>query len=253
MTLHVERAGRGAPLFLLHGWGFHSGVWKDLAAALAKRFEVLAVDLPGHGHSHATPLGALDPLVDDLAADVPHGSFICGWSMGAIVAQRLARRHPERVRGLALISATPCFVARKDWPHGMATSTLEEFAAGVDRDPAATLESFVRLNALGGPDPRGAMRALGSRLRDRPFPSATALAAGLEILRSADLRADASCLNVRTCIVHGAHDHIVPVEAGRWLARTIPAAHLVELPGCAHFALDAGLAPIVRAVEALDA
>lgn len=55
MSLHVDNyayaGGSGAPLLLIHGWGMHGGMWGGVAEKLAKHFNVLAVDLPGHGFS----------------------------------------------------------------------------------------------------------------------------------------------------------------------------------------------------------
>ncbi|HRA24442.1 MAG TPA: alpha/beta fold hydrolase, partial [Usitatibacteraceae bacterium] len=51
MALHVELAGQGPDLVLLHGWGLHGGVWQGLARELAPAFRLHLVDLPGHGHS----------------------------------------------------------------------------------------------------------------------------------------------------------------------------------------------------------
>ena len=48
-AVHVESAGAGPPLVLLHGWALHGGLFAPLMAGYAARFRVHAVDLPGHG------------------------------------------------------------------------------------------------------------------------------------------------------------------------------------------------------------
>jgi len=48
--LHVESTGEGPPLVLLHGWAMHGGLFAPLVPALARRYRVSVVDLPGHGH-----------------------------------------------------------------------------------------------------------------------------------------------------------------------------------------------------------
>ena len=63
-ALHFEVRGRGRDLVLLHGWGLNLRVWDELAGALARRFRVIAIDLPGHGKSDwdaraSTPAAAL--------------------------------------------------------------------------------------------------------------------------------------------------------------------------------------------------
>jgi pimeloyl-[acyl-carrier protein] methyl ester esterase len=71
-------------------------------------------------------------------------------------------------------------------------------------------------------------------LAERGTPAGAALAAGLGWLRDTDLRADAGGIGVPTLLVHGARDQLVPVEAGRWLAKAIPGARMHELADAAH-------------------
>lgn len=51
MSLHVEIQGSGEPLILLHGWGWHGGVWQAAAEQLSQYNQVLSIDLPGYGYS----------------------------------------------------------------------------------------------------------------------------------------------------------------------------------------------------------
>jgi pimeloyl-[acyl-carrier protein] methyl ester esterase len=234
MTLHLERRGAGAPFVLLHGWGFHSAVWEGFADELARDRAVHLVDLPGHGLSRATPLRSLDDAADEVAAVIPERSVVCGWSLGGLVAQRLAQRHPGKAKALVLLASTPCFVQRENWPHGMDTDTLERFGQDLRDDPEGTLRRFVRLNTLDAPGARPAIRKINARLHERPFAAGEALDAGLEILRDADIRAETPALGVATLVIHGTRDRIVPPGAGRWLAQSLPRGTLVELPASAH-------------------
>lgn len=234
MNLHVESHGAGPCLVLLHGWGLHSGAFAEAIPELAARFRVVAIDLPGHGKSAAVSAGAFDAAVDLVAGHVPAPSAVCGWSLGGLLAQALAHRHPGRVRQLILASSTPCFVERPGWPHGMKTATLESFAQGLAGNREATLASFVRLNALHGAHGRDAIRAFTGRLFERGSPDAASLMASLGWLRDADLRAQTAALRVATLVIHGSRDGIAPVAAGHWLANHVRGAALVELADAAH-------------------
>src|SRR5512141_854541 len=99
-ALHVEAAGHGPPLVLLHGWAMHSGVWGGLPATLARRRRVHAVDLPGHGRSPATIPFTVQAIVRSLASaytNDPQPLTGVGGPLGGQggVAGALAR--PERV------------------------------------------------------------------------------------------------------------------------------------------------------------
>ena len=78
-------------IVLIHGWGLHAIVFDDIVPALLERFRVTVVDLPGMGQS---PLPndpyTLDFLADQVAAVMPARAHLLGWSLGGLVALRLA-------------------------------------------------------------------------------------------------------------------------------------------------------------------
>ncbi|MEL6182513.1 MAG: alpha/beta fold hydrolase, partial [Myxococcota bacterium] len=97
----------GRPLVLVHGLGEHVGYWRRNMGAWAQWYRVVAIDLPGYGHS-AKPA---QPFSMRGYADVVRGvmdhvgleqAVVVGHSMGGQVALTMALRHPERVRGLVL-------------------------------------------------------------------------------------------------------------------------------------------------------
>lgn len=251
MRLYVRTVGEGPDLVLLHGWGLHGGVFSPMLPALTKRFRVTALDLPGHGFSAFVPFGELDDIVAELVVHIPPQSLVAGWSLGGLLAQRIAVRHPDRVRALALISTTPSFVQRPDWPHAMKEEALAGFAAGLRTDLGPTLKTFVALNALGSPEARPAMRALAEEMLARGAPEISALVNGLALLRATDLRPDAGRIEAHTVVVHGGRDALTPVEAGRWLAAHLPRAELLEIPEAAHLPFVSHPEVVAAALEAL--
>jgi pimeloyl-[acyl-carrier protein] methyl ester esterase len=252
MSLHVHRSGSGPDLVLLHGWGLHAGVWSGALRELAARFHVHAVDLPGHGRSAAAGFGGLDAAVDLIAREIPDQSIVCGWSMGGMLAQRLALRHRRKARALALVATTPCFVERRGWPHGVKARTLATFAGNLRRDAGATLKAFVTLNAAGSAHGRAALRELAAELSAMGAPHAAVLDAGLSLLERSDLRPEAAAIEQPAVVVHGRRDALVPVEAGRWLASHLGNAHLVEIERAAHLPFITHREEFVRAVASLD-
>lgn len=250
MSLHVDRAGCGPDLVLLHGWGLHSGAWGEAIALLAARFRVHALDLPGHGRSASMPATSFDAAVAAVADAMPSDAIVCGWSLGGLFAQCLARDHPQRVRALALVGATPCFVEREGWSTAMTASTFGEFEADLATDRGATLSRFIRLAALNGPGARAAIRALEG-LEDRGMPNGDGLACALGWLRDTDLREDARKLGQPAVVIHGQGDTLAPIAAGRWLAATLPDARLIALDDCGHLPFHSHRDAFVRALESL--
>ena len=236
---------------LLHGWGLHSGAWHEAAPLLARRFRVHAVDLPGHGLSAALPGASFDEAAEAVAEAMPRDAIVCGWSLGGLFAQRIARHHPGRVRALALVGATPCFVERDGWQAAMKASTFGEFESGLAADADATLARFVRLAALNGTGARAAIRALADRLGKRGKPNGAGLSRALAWLRDTDLRNDAPHVATTTLVIHGGADALAPIGAGRWLAAALPGARLLELEGCAHLPFLTHRDAFVQALESL--
>jgi pimeloyl-ACP methyl ester carboxylesterase len=98
-SLAFTRSGSGAPLVLLHGIGMSRQVWDPVVPALARHFDVIAVDLPGFGESapaQAEPLpatlaAAVAGLLDEIGVTTPH---LAGNSLGGWVALELAAIRP---------------------------------------------------------------------------------------------------------------------------------------------------------------
>ena len=253
MTLHVETRGHGRDLVLLHGWGLHSGVWDEVMPLLEQRFTVHAIDLPGHGWSHDAAAGSFDETADDLARALPRDAVLCGWSLGGLLAQRIAQRDRGNLRALVLVGSTPCFTRRDDWAHGMERETLEDFGRGLAEDRTATLTRFVNLNAVNGAHGRAAARAFTARLSTRGAPSPAALERTLGWLRDTDLRQQVADIAMPTLVIHGARDVLAPVGAGRWLGHAIPGAHCLELEDAAHLPFFTHRESFARALEPFGA
>ena len=251
MSFHVETSGSGPDLVLLHGWGLHSGAWTEVLPALTRKWRVHAIDLPGHGHSASIGAGSFEETSDRIAAQVPEGATVCGWSLGGLIAQHLASRHPQRVSRLVLVAATPCFAARPGWPHGMSPAALATFSEGLENDRETMLKRFVALNALHGPQGREAVRTFTARLAERGPPSDSGLAITLSWLRDIDLREQARGLQTPTAVVHGSRDMVVPMGAAKWLAQSMPKATLYEIPNAAHMPFYSHRAEFLAALEEL--
>ena len=235
---HVELRGRGPDLVLLHGWALHGGAWGPWLDRLAEHARLHLVDLPGHGRS-PWPAGAtgLAGLARSVLPCVPRGAAVLGWSLGGMVALELAHRHPQHLRALVLVATTPRFLAGTDWPHGLRAEVLEGFARGLEGDYRRTLQSFLTLQTRGDEHAAQALRALRSSLAAHGEPDARALAAGLRILREADLREVLPRIVPPALVIAGGRDRLTSPHAGRALAAALPAARfcLIEHAGHAPF------------------
>lgn len=239
------------PLLFWHGWAMHPSVWGGLAAQLSVAYRTPA--LPGYVGAREPEPYVLDTLVDAMLADVDTPVTLCGWSLGAMLALHAAHRHPGKVARLVLIGATPSFVQRDGWPHGMAAEALAQFSQAVRTDPGNALKRFIALFNQGDVNSRAIARDLTRALGRDDLPSLSTLIAGLALLRDTDLRPLAAEVRQPTLLLHGALDPLMPLAAARWLADTMPQAHLEVLPEAAHAPLmsDApGCAALISAFMA---
>ena len=224
------------PLILWHGWGMPPAAWHGFTSQLGDQAQTPA--LPGYAATPAPAPYTLDALVDSLLMDLSAPLTLCGWSLGAMLALNAAHRHPDKVVRLILVGATPCFMQRTDWPHGMTPQALAEFTDSVRHDPPGALKRFMTLFNQNDVNSRRISRELAHALATVPLPCVSTLVAGLALLRDSDLRAAVPHIAQPTLLLHGAHDPLMPLAAAEWLASTLPQAQLAVLP-------DAGHAPIL--------
>jgi pimeloyl-[acyl-carrier protein] methyl ester esterase len=238
MTLHVEIRGRGPDLVLLHGWAMHGGMWGPWLDELVGEARLHIVDLPGHGHSPwVTGAGGLAGLVEAVVPLVPRGATVLGWSLGGMVALELARQCPRHLRALVLVATTPRFLSGPDWEHGLEPAVLAGFASGLEADCLRTVQGFLALQARGDEYPAATLRALRSQVASHGESDRCALAAGLEILRSVDLRRQLPQIAQPALVIAGANDSVTPPGAARELAAGLPCSRLrlIERSGHAPF------------------
>jgi pimeloyl-ACP methyl ester carboxylesterase len=115
--LHYEIHGVGDPLLLIHGLGSSTRDWEFQIPEFSRFYQVIAVDLRGHGLSEKPPGPYSIPM---LAADVlgllrileTNAAHVLGISLGGAVAMQLAIDSPRAVRSLTIVNSSPEFIAR---------------------------------------------------------------------------------------------------------------------------------------------
>lgn len=232
--LYLKTSGAGPGLVLLHGWGLHGDIWKPLLPLLEPHFRVTCVDLPGHGRSPWRGEDSLDAMADAVLAVAPDRSAWLGWSLGGLLATTAAVKATERVTALVTVASSPCFVRRSNWQSAMLPALLDAFAEELAKDYARTLNRFLALQVRGSEASGTVLKALRAQLLAAGEPDATALAAGLDVLRSADLRDELGAVSCPVLLLAGERDTLVPLralQAGRALFRN---AQLQVIAGAGH-------------------
>ena len=234
MSAHVEIIGQGQPLVMIHGWGMHSGVWQPLVKKLSQKYMLYLVDLPGMGNSRPVEPYHLYNLADEVAEVIPGVSDVLGWSLGGLVAQRIALNQPDRIRRLVLVGSTPRFVSTSDWQAGVDPANFSAFAESVNHDYKAAILQFLSLQCMQSSDRRATIRQLRASFDTRPTPTQTTLQRALHILLESDLRAEIANIRKPTLLIHGDRDTLAPVQAAHWMMQQLPHGFLRVISGSAH-------------------
>jgi pimeloyl-ACP methyl ester carboxylesterase len=207
--------GSGPAVILLHGGLGHSGNWGyQVPALVGNGYHAVVIDSRGHGRStrderpYSYELMASDVLAVMDALRLEKAALV-GWSDGACTALVLASETPARAAGVFF------FACNMD-PSG--TKELE-FGPTLQRCFSRHVKDYRELSAT--PDQFDAFsEAVGLMQRTQPNYSASDLAA----------------LSVPVAIVQSEHDEFIKREHAEYLARGIPGAEYIELPGVSHFA-----------------
>ncbi len=244
----------GIPIVLLHGWASHPHVFRLLARALEKQFRVQVIPLPGYADAATCLPYALEQIADVLAREAPKQCSVVGWSLGAQVALTWAKRAPKQVQRLALIGGTPCFTQhtgeQNAWPHGTPTAVMRQFTAQIKRDCPSVLRRFVALQSLNDTHAVSVAHKLRTALFTHPLPPQAVLEAGLEILRTADLRAVLPSIQQPALIIHGEHDAVTSCAAGEAMSHALPNAQFHPIAGAGHAPFLSNLNAVAALLQA---
>jgi pimeloyl-ACP methyl ester carboxylesterase len=223
-------------VLLIMGLGLSGGAWWRTVPTLAEGFEVVTFDNRGVGrspalmHAYTTAVMA-DDAVSVLDAAGIDRAHVYGISLGGMVAQQVALRHPDRVSSLVLGATTPG--GRHAHPPAPVVFDFLRRRMGMPHEQAVT-ESvpFNYSESCRNDHPERIAEDLSQRLQNR-FP-AQAYMAQLVAASLHDTYPRLQEIVAPTLVVHGSDDSMIPVQNGRLLASRIRRAELRELPGAGH-------------------
>ena len=235
--LHYERTGSGDPLLCITGFTISSAVYEPVLPLWSSEYECITYDNRGSGRSEAPlRMTSMSELAADAARlleaiDLP-SAHVFGISMGGMIAQELALRFPEKVRGLILAGTTP------GGPRAVRPAARELAAVGVNlastfrdggrpwlgpllfselfrREHPERARDLLRFFAAHGPTPWGANAHWWATVYH-------------------DTVSRLGQIQAPTLVMHGSEDTFAPLENARLLAERIPDAELAVIPGTGH-------------------
>lgn len=240
VQIGYDDQGRGVPLVMLHGFPFDRSLWAQQRIALGRRARCIVPDLRGFGESTMAGPTTIDQYADDVVALLDwievDQAVVCGLSMGGYVAMAMWRRHPTRIRGLALCDTR----ATGDSDAGRAARN-EQIALATGHGVAAVVAKLLpgllgKTTRARHPEIVASLRAMMER------QSVSGIVGALEAMRDRpDAQATLSSVTVPTLIVVGDEDVLTPVEDARSMLDLLPTdaqataqATLECIPGAGH-------------------
>ena len=232
-----ERHGSGPVVVLIHGFGLNRAMWQWQLPILAPYFNVLTYDLLGHGES-APPTdtpdlamfsGQLSRLMDRCGIE---RATVVGFSLGGMIARRFALDHPDRLSALAILHSA------HDRTPAEREAVRERVRHTREHGPSANVDSalerwFTPEFRAAEPGPIALVRRWITRNDPDIFPRIYhVLAEG-----DAEIARGLERIGCPTLVMTGGDDPGNTPAMSRAMARLIPGARLVILPGLRHMAL----------------
>lgn len=248
LQVALQGTDSGLPIVLSHALGLDLHMWDGLAAELGKSHPVLRYDHRGHGGS-AVPEAAftMDDLVDDAARLIREWGrgpvLFIGLSMGGMVGQGLAIRHPELVKGVVLANTTSQYpdAAKTAWVQRIETVKAGGMAAVADM----VVQRYMH------EDHRQAHPAQAEALRSRLLrTSAQGYAAACAAVMSVDWQARLGEVKAPTLVIAGARDAGATPAMAQAIAEQVPGAQLEVLADASHLSVQETPAEFNRLLQA---
>jgi pimeloyl-ACP methyl ester carboxylesterase len=213
------------PIALLHGVGLDANMWAQVRDALKR--DSVAIDLPGHGRQPALTLPvSLADLAADVLARLPERSHLVGFSLGALIAQYIARFHPERVATLTCVNS----VCRRTEAE---TRAVMARLASAEQDFTATVQASIDRWYTGTSVPAEVVEATRRTLEANDLAS---FVHAYRVFATGDavIGPELGSITVPTLAVTGELDPGSTPDMTRRLAAAIAGAKSLVVPGARH-------------------
>ncbi|MFH1643226.1 MAG: alpha/beta hydrolase [Patescibacteria group bacterium] len=227
LKVHVKVSGQGDPILILHGWGSYSWSWVKIQNILAENgFKVFVPDLPGFGESDApTSVWGVDDYSEFISALVKELNisqfFLLGHSFGGRISIKFVNKYTEKVKSLILVGSAG--LKSKIDPKTRIIYKISSFGKKVfSKKVFRSLKKF-------------AQNIFHFVLRHRDYVKASGIMR--EIIKKVldeDLLSELSKIKIKTLLVWGVKDKLVPIEDAYIFHKEISNSELKIFPNVGH-------------------
>ena len=192
-------------LLFIHGFATGPAVWQKQIQAFSKVYNII---------TEPDQIDCFDSL------------FVVGWSLGGWKAIEIGTQHPQKVKGLVLVSAFAKYLKSDDYPYGTSAALLRKLERKFIANYKTGLHYFYDLVFR--------TKQLHYLIDALPSPATDEIKRWFEKLKNEDKRETLAKLNLPVLLIHGDQDRISPVGNSKFMQARIPQAKLCILNGVGH-------------------
>lgn len=245
-------------MVLIHGWGMNQGIWQPFLQYCEQNWEANvnfeAIDLPGFGENHEVVLESydIDSVTQIVKEKLRPNTVVLGWSMGGLIAQRLADMGDPNLIAQIHIASTPKFLHCDEW-LGIRGEVLDQFHRQLSDDHLQLLKRFLSIQCLGVENPREQMKSMLDAICKFPLSSQETLSKSLKLLSETDLRESHNLErnnSLPSLRIFGALDSLVPKRAISAIENLFPNDSVCLIPKASHAPFLSHPKPCLDAIDA---
>jgi len=241
-SLHYAQEGSGPVVFLSHALGSHLGMWDAVAKNLRNRFTVIRYDQRGHGQSEKSYAAfSINDMADDAASLIrtlsPNEkvSFI-GLSMGGMVAQSLAARHPQLLNSIVIANSAEYYDdnARKNWNTRIESVSKD----GIKPISEAIISRWFTPEFI-NTQKNNPNDLVGEARLALENSDSLSYAHSCSAVSSIDFRISNTTITIPTLIIAGAMDEATPPSLSKAMHQKIKSSKMIEINAAHLSAIEA--------------
>ena len=214
---------------LLHGWGVTNTVWEGLAEDLNSLYDIATPCL--YSLARKTKDYSFQSMAMQLNETMTHDCVVIAWSMGGLLAMRLAEL-TDKIKAIIFIASPPCFVNKEGWKNTIDGKTIIDLQRKLSSNPVAALEYFMGLIAHGEVSAKNMIRTIRKHIANEK--NSAILSCWLTELLNHDQRNKFAALNIPTQIILGEYDILVCSQIEKQIKQLKPDTQCAVMKNCGH-------------------
>lgn len=195
-------------------------MWDLIIPVLAQRYQIKCINPPWVKESEITAsLDDIENYTEELALSLSElPTKIVAWSMGGLIAIHIAKKFPQLIKQIILISSVPQFVSTNEFRYGINKTWFDKFILDFRNNSRSTFGKFIALQAKGDEYQMSTLRFLKQNCVFDNFDIDECLR-GLELLQQQQLNHEFQVLNCKRMFIHGDKDTVLPIASAQFVAQ----------------------------------